>query len=115
MTAPNPSATIVVREHRGHPFYEAKFRHEGRQVKRRIGSAWLERDPETSGWRRRRGRVPDDAFDERRAHVQSARIVGEYVARAADVERTAQERRSRSATFREVAESYLAWPSRRPR
>jgi integrase len=109
MTAPNPSATIVVREHRGHPFYEAKFRHEGRQVKRRIGPAWLERDPETSGWRRRRGRVPDDAFDERRAHVESARIVEEYVARAADVERVAQERRSRGATFREVAESYLAW------
>jgi hypothetical protein len=41
MPAPNPSATIVVREHRGRPFYEAKFRHEGQQVKRRIGPAWL--------------------------------------------------------------------------
>jgi integrase len=112
MPAPNPSATIVIREHCGHPFYEAKFRHEGRQVKRRIGPAWLERDPERSGWRRRRGRVPDDAFDERRAHVESARIVDEYVARAADVERAAQERRSHGATFREVAASYLAWLER---
>ncbi len=39
MSASNPSATIVVREHRGQVFYEAKFRHHGRQVKRRIGSA----------------------------------------------------------------------------
>jgi integrase len=109
MPAPNPSATVVIREHRGRPFYEAKFRHEGRQVKRRIGPAWLEGDPERSGWRRRRGRVPDDAFDERRAYVESARIVDEYVSRAADVERAAQERRSHGATFREVAASYLAW------
>ena len=31
----------ILREHRGEPFYEAKFRHGGRQVKRRIGPAWL--------------------------------------------------------------------------
>ena len=45
--APLPNANIVVREHRGQPFYEAKFRHNGQQVKRRIGPAWLERDPAT--------------------------------------------------------------------
>jgi len=32
----------VEKSHRGQPFYEAKFRHQGRQVKRRIGSAWHE-------------------------------------------------------------------------
>lgn len=51
----NPSATIVVREHRGQPFYEAMFRHGGRQIKRRIGPAWIERDADTGEWRPRRG------------------------------------------------------------
>ena len=45
MPAPTPNANIIIREHGGQPFYEAKFRHVGRQVKRRIGPAWLERDP----------------------------------------------------------------------
>jgi integrase len=109
MPAPNPSATIVVREHRGHPFYEAKFRHEGRQVKRRIGPAWIERDPDAGGWRRHRGRLPDDAYDERRAHVTAARLVADYVDEAASAERAEQERRTRGVTFREVAHTYLRW------
>jgi len=57
----------VVREHNNRPFYEAKFRHAGRQVKRRIGPAWLERDPDSGQWQSRKGRVPDGAFDERGA------------------------------------------------
>jgi hypothetical protein len=30
-----PNTNIIVREQGGQPFYEAKFRHYGRQVKRR--------------------------------------------------------------------------------
>jgi hypothetical protein len=75
MSAAEPSATIVVREHQGHPFFEAKFRYRGQQVKRRIGPAWLEHDPASGEWRRRRGRVPPGAFDERRAHVIAAQQV----------------------------------------
>src|ERR1700731_2341819 len=103
-----PSAAIVIRVQGGRPFYEAKFRYDGRQVKRRLGAAWLERD-ETGGWRARRGRVPDDCYDERRAHAAAARIVADCVAEAADVERIEHERRSRGVTFREVAEGYLSW------
>lgn len=109
MPVSNPTASIVIREHGGRPFYEAKFRHHGRQVKRRIGPAWLERDPETGDWRRHRGRVPDDAYDERGAHVRAAQLVDEYVTEAANFERVEQERRSRGATFREVAHAYLQW------
>ncbi len=107
MSALDPSATVIVREYRGQVFYEAKFRHGGRQVKRRIGPAWLERDPDTGGWRRHRGRVAEGAYDERAAHVAAARLVTEYVSEAANVERVELERRTRGVTFREVAHAYL--------
>ncbi len=109
MPAPQPTANVIVRDHRGQPFFEAKFRIHGRQVKRRIGPAWLEHDPETGRWRPRRGRVPDGAYDERAAIVAAAQIVAAYVAEAADQTRVEQERRTRGATFREVAHAYLAW------
>ncbi|HWX45705.1 MAG TPA: site-specific integrase [Solirubrobacteraceae bacterium] len=107
MPAPNPSATIVVREHRGQVFYEAKFRYNGRQIKRRIGPAWLERDPDTGRWRRHRGRLAEGAYDERAAHVAAAQLVAEYVDEAANIERVERERRTRGVTFREVAHAYL--------
>lgn len=109
MSVADPSAAIVIREHNGQPFYEAKFRHQGRQIKRRIGPAWVERNPETAGWRRRRGRVEDGAYDERAAHVAAAAIVGEYVATVATAESAERELREQGATFREVARAYLDW------
>jgi len=107
MTA-TPSAAIIIRVQGGKPFYEAKFRHDGRQVKRRIGRAWLDRD-ETRDWRPRRGRVPDGYYDERRAHASAAQMVSDYLAEAADIERIEQEQRSRGTTFRAVAHGYLIW------
>jgi len=109
MPTPSPNATIVVREHRGRPFYEAKFRHNGRQVKRRIGSAWLERDPDTGSWRPNRGRVPDGSYDERGAIIAASQLVASHVAEVSDLERIEDERRTRGVTFREVAEAYLRW------
>jgi integrase len=104
-----PRPAIVVREHNGLPFYEAKFRFYGRQIKRRIGPAWLTRDSDVSDWRKKRGRVPDGAFDEHDAHVAAAQIVKDYVTRAAEVERVERERRIQGVTFREVARGYLDW------
>jgi integrase len=109
MTAPSPSASIVVVEQGGRVYFEAKFRYQGRQVKRRIGIAWLERDPATKGWRPRRGRVPAGAYDARRAHVAAAEIVSAYVADATEAERVELERKQNGATFREVAHGYLDW------
>jgi integrase len=102
------SASLVVREHDGRPFYEAKFRHKGRQVKRRIGPAWLERN-EAGQWQRRHGRVPEDAFDDRRAHAAAAAIVATFVSSFAAAERLERERRARGVTFRELAAAYLVW------
>lgn len=106
---PNPSASIVVVEQRGRVYFEAKFRYQGRQVKRRIGTAWLERNPTTNGWCPRRGRVPVGSYDERRAHVAAAEIVSAYVADATEAERVELERKPSGATFREVANGYLDW------
>ena len=105
----NPVPVVVVREQRGRPFFEAKFRHGRQQIKRRIGPAWLEADPESGAWRPRRGRVPDGSYDERRAHVAAAGIVAEHVTEADEIERIEQERQTYGVTFREVAGGYLRW------
>jgi integrase len=104
-----PVASLIVREHGGEPFYEAKFRYGGRQVKRRIGPAWLIFDRPSGEWRARRGRVPDGSYDERRAHVAAAELVQRIVGEWDDAERIAAEARSRGVTFREVAHAYLDW------
>ena len=73
-TDPVPTAALIVVEQRGEVHYEAKFRYGGRQVKRRIGRAWLTPDG-AGGWVPRRGRVADGYLDERRAHVAAAEFV----------------------------------------
>jgi integrase len=107
MSVKNPTASIIIREQGEQAFYEAKFRHNGRQVKRRIGPAWL--DPDGGGWRLRRGRVRDGFYDKRGAHVAAARIVAAYVADAANVEQVERERQTRGVSFREVTGDYLRW------
>lgn len=109
MPVAHPTANLIVREYDGRPFYEAKFRHQGRQIKRRIGPAWLERDPDTDGWRRHRGRVAEGSYDERGAHVRAALLVDEYVTEASDLKHAEHERRAQDPTFREVARAYLRW------
>jgi len=109
MSTKNPSAAVVVREHNGQPFFEAKFRYRSRQVKRRVGPAWLDLDADTGDWRPRRGRIPDGSYDERAAHVAAASLVAAYVAEADDREHADREREARGVTFREVAHEYLRW------
>lgn len=104
-----PTASLAIREHDGKPFYEAKFRHAGRQVKRRLGPAWLTREPDSGKWVPRRGRVRDEFLDERRAHVAAAELVVKYVSEAAEIERIEEERRRQGVTFRQVAHAYLEW------
>ena len=64
------NGALVIREQGDRVFYEAKWRDSrGRQVKRRVGPAWVERD-RAGRWRRRSGRVPDGCFDEKAAIVE---------------------------------------------
>ncbi|HEX4188222.1 MAG TPA: tyrosine-type recombinase/integrase [Solirubrobacteraceae bacterium] len=107
MSGAVPRAALVVRVHNGKPFYEAKFRYEGKQVKRRIGPAWLEAADQ--GWQKRKGRVTDGHFDERMAHVEAASIAAKHVREASERERVERERRTNGVPFRQVAHAYLAW------
>ena len=102
-----PSASLVVREHKGRPFYEAKFRHGTTQIKRRVGPAWLERDHDT--WRPRKGRMADGYYDERRAHVKAAELVAAHLAAAATAAQAEEERSGSGLTFRYLARNYLDW------
>lgn len=77
-----------------------------RQIKRRLGPAWLVPDGD-GGWKPRRGRVQNGYLDERRAHVEMARVIEEAERadredelRAADSERAKQ-------TFRALAQAWL--------
>ena len=103
-----PSAALVITEHKGKAFYEAKFRHQGKQVRRRIGPAWLDRS-ETGEFVARRGRVADGFFTERMAHAAARDIVERYISGAEQAEREAAERQARGVTFRQVAHAYLCW------
>ena len=99
-----PSPALVVRSHNGTPYYEAKFRDGTQQVMRRIGPAWLQQGAD-GHWTPRRGRVPEEYFDERRAHVRAAEVVAAYLAEGASKRRAAQ----RPVTFRELASDYMRW------
>ncbi|HEX5898744.1 MAG TPA: hypothetical protein VFY32_05045 [Solirubrobacteraceae bacterium] len=72
------NGALVIREHKGKVFFEAKWRDAtGRQVKRRVGEAWLER--EASGeWRPCRGRLDDGCLDEKSAIIEMHRLITEH-------------------------------------
>jgi integrase len=106
-SAPN----IVVRAAKdGTPFYEAKWRvqpagvRNPRQVKRRLGPAWVTATPD-GGWKKRAGRVPDGWLDERAAHVEAAARVQEHAEREASEQQTELDR----LTVRELAAEWLDW------
>jgi hypothetical protein len=75
MSTPSRSAAIVVGPHGGQAYDEAKFRNQGRQIKRRIGHAWLDPDPASEEGHQRRGRVADSGFADGPAYVAADEIV----------------------------------------
>jgi integrase len=91
----------------GTPFFEAKWRDaERRQVKRRLGPAWVEPDG-AGGWRKRAGRAPEGWLDQPTAHVTAAEKVAEV---EQERERAAEAAaREGVATFRRVAHEWLTW------
>ena len=97
---PGHEGSLLIVERAAGPVYFAKWRDStGRQVKKRLGPAWVERAG--SEWRRRRGRVPDDVLDERAAVV----AMSEAIARCEASLR--QPRTDRRATFTDAAAAWL--------
>lgn len=105
MTTQNlPSGSLIVREHKGKPFYEAKWQYGGVQVKRRVGPAWLDRDSE-GHWMKRRGRTGEGFWDQRTATVRMSELVREH----SEDQGIASDRRD--ATFSEAAQHWLEYMS----
>ena len=107
-----PTGALVVVKRGDGPVYEAKWRRAGRQVKRRVGPAWLERAPDGKDWRPRRGRVPEGYLDEKRATVRMAEIIAEYEQQERAIEAGDRERREHGVSFRELAAEWLEYLER---
>jgi len=102
-----PAIVIVPAKQGEGAFFEAKWRdRDGRQVKRRVGRAWVERDG-ASGWRKRRGRTPVGWYDERTVHVAAAELVERIEHERAEAAKAAAQ--AEAVTFRRVAHEWLAW------
>ncbi len=83
MSRRNASGALIVVERDGGPVYYAKWRDSTRrQVKRKLGPAWAERD-EQGSWRKRRGRTHEGCLDEKAAIVEMRRVIDEHEAELA--------------------------------
>src|SRR3989442_9615173 len=65
-----PTYSLHVYNQRSGPVWDVSFRLDGRQVKRRIGPAWV----------RRRSPAPEGSFTEGAAHDRAREIVAELAA-----------------------------------
>ena len=101
MSKRNASGALIVVERDGGPAYYAKWRDSTRrQVKRRLGPAWADRDPD-GAWRKRRGRAHDGFLDEKAAIVEMRRMIDEHEVDLATV------RPESEPTFDEAAADWL--------
>jgi integrase len=106
--APNPSARPFIRERATGPFWYGKWSRNGQPVIRALGRAWVQADGKAS-WRRKRGRAPDGVLTEAEAASRMLALAREHDAEQTLLERDAEARRRRGATFRELAREYLGW------
>jgi integrase len=95
-----PTYSLQLRAQGARAFYEVMFRTGGRQVKRRVGPAWV-----TSAGKPRRGRPRDGCLDVAGAHDRARQIVAEQAVKAAEPQAS-------GPTFREVALDYMRWLER---
>jgi integrase len=122
-----PSTNLIVREYGGQPFWEAKFRDGTRQVKRRLGPAWLARTGSAhvrpngatykrGEWVQRSGRPADGALSHHQAIALVSDVVEAYrqeqaqTAAATIAERMEAER---ARTFRELAHAWREYLDRK--
>jgi integrase len=95
-----PGYSLQLRAQGARAFYEVMFRIDGRQVKRRVGPAWV-----TPAGKPRRGAAQDGFLDVGGAHDRAREIVAEQAVRAAGPQAS-------GPTFREIALDYMRWLER---
>jgi integrase len=79
-----------------------------RLKKQRLGLAWLRSDG-SGGWRKRKGRRPDDWLDERAATLAAERAIEEHAAALREAAERARQERERQLTVRVLAQEWLLW------
>src|SRR5271155_6188786 len=92
-----PTYSLQLRAQGTRAFYEAMFPIDGRQLKRRVGPAWV-----TPAGKPRRGRPRDGFLDVAGAHDRAREIVAEQAVKAADPQ-------AAGPTFPEGGLPYLRW------
>jgi integrase len=108
MSVVAPAIVVVPSKDGEGAYFEAKWRdRDGRQVKRRVGRAWLDQDPTTGAWVKRRGRTPAGWLDERTVHVAAAELVERVEHERAEAAKAIA--LGEAPTFRRVAHEWLAW------
>jgi integrase len=112
-----PRASLLVVEREDGPVYYAKWRHDGRQVKRRIGPAWIVRGDAAKaerrrtrhdGWIKRRGRVGEGYLCEDEAVALIPGLIVEHEAEQKRARDTRAREAEREIVFDEIAEAWLA-------
>lgn len=113
---------LLVRDYDGKPFWEVKFRDGSRQVKRRVGPAWLAQPGSANAkpngalygsgaWTQRRGRPTDKALSYDGAAALVPALIEAYEedqAREASLETAQRMESERPRTFRELAQAWRA-------
>lgn len=117
-TPKHPNATLLVVEREEGPVYYAKWREDGRQVKRRLGPAWIERGDETRagerrrtrhrGWIKRRGRPTDGYLSEDAALALTPTVIAERADEQAKEHERREREQERETSFDEIAAAWLA-------
>lgn len=119
MGAPRqPNATLLVVEREEGPVYYAKWREDGRQVKRRLGPAWIERGDEARagerrhtrhrGWIKRRGRPTDAYLSEDAALARIPTVIAARSAERAGEHEQHRREEEQEISFDEIAAAWLA-------
>jgi integrase len=118
---------VVIADGFGSPYWEAKFRHDGRQAKRRVGAAWLVpngspaakpngKSYKNGQWVQRRGHPADGALSYDDAVATATTLVEAFLRdqRAAVEAATMEEiELARPRTFRELAREWRAYLDRK--
>ena len=98
----------------GKAYWDAQWRYRlgprepWRFKRKRLGLAWMERDP-VGAWRKRKGRCADGWLDERAANVAADAAVRAYATDVTEAAARARAELERGVTVRELAHEWLRW------